>query len=471
MAPDVSKHNDDLSRYIRATARIAAERQLLFVDLFAGARTGLTDNGMHIKAAAQPHVAFELARQLGVAVPTRDQLEPLRLAVLEKHRLWYDYWRPANWKLLYGDDARRQFTKGGESYIPFKEEWKRLLPLIDQGRTTCLADRAGRGATRATADPCRKSSTRDRNAEYSEGAGVVQDLPGSGGQSLCLRKGRSDFSSGDSMGYGGAGPTSRLRRPIRTSFRVILQNDKIIVLEDTDRDGTADRSTVFAEGLNIPTGLELGDGGVYVGQNSELLVSSRQRWRRKSRTIGASFSSGFGNGDSHQTINSFVWSPGGELYMGQGDGIESRVETPWGPSHLYQAGFYRFRPRRLRVASGLLDDFMGPGNPWGVEFDDWGQIFSIDGAGGVTYLSPGQIPTSHRRTNRHDRPAGWVLRHRLSGWQSTCPNRCAAIFIVGDYKANRVKRFSVQPDRAGFKLRVEGSPCFILAIATSDPSM
>ena len=108
---------------------------------------------------------------------------------------------------------------------------------------------------------------------------------------------------------------------------------------------------------------------------------------------------GFGNGDSHQTINSFVWSPGGELYFGQGDGCESRVETPWGSSDLFQAGFYRFRPKRLQLHP-LLDDFMGPGNPWGVAFDRWGQIFSIDGAGGVTYLSPGQIPSNHRQIGR-----------------------------------------------------------------------
>lgn len=50
-----------------------------------------------------------------------------------------------------------------------------------------------------------------------------------------------------------------------------LPNDKIIMLEDANDDGVADKSTVFADGLNIPTGLEWGDGGVYVGQNTELV--------------------------------------------------------------------------------------------------------------------------------------------------------------------------------------------------------
>ena len=89
------------------------------------------DNGMHVTPEAQVKVAQAIAGQLGVKPPAAAVLEPLRLAVIEKHRLWYDYWRPANWKLLYGDDSRRVFTRGGKDYIPFREEWKKLLPLID----------------------------------------------------------------------------------------------------------------------------------------------------------------------------------------------------------------------------------------------------------------------------------------------------------------------------------------------------
>ena len=37
--------------------------------------------------------------------------------------------------------------------------------------------------------------------------------------------------------------------------------DKLVILEDTDRDGRADRHTVFADGLHLAAGFELGDGG------------------------------------------------------------------------------------------------------------------------------------------------------------------------------------------------------------------
>src|SRR5271166_6659154 len=48
-------------------------------------------------------------------------------------------------------------------------------------------------------------------------------------------------------------------------------NDKILVLEDTRGTGKADKVRVFADGLLIPTGLEPGDGGVYVANSTDLV--------------------------------------------------------------------------------------------------------------------------------------------------------------------------------------------------------
>ena len=51
-----------------------------------------------------------------------------------------------------------------------------------------------------------------------------------------------------------------------------IPNDKIIQLTDSDGDGQADRSTVYADGLNIPTGLETTGDTLFVGQGTELLM-------------------------------------------------------------------------------------------------------------------------------------------------------------------------------------------------------
>ncbi|MEM7395853.1 MAG: hypothetical protein AAF492_26260, partial [Verrucomicrobiota bacterium] len=131
LIPDLTQHNVSLAVYVKAMADIAADRKLKFVDLFTEGRGGLTENGMHVLPEAQTRVAREVARQLRVKAPAEGELEALRVAVIEKHRLWYDYWRPANWKLLYGDDSRREFTRGGRDYMPFREEWQKLIPLIE----------------------------------------------------------------------------------------------------------------------------------------------------------------------------------------------------------------------------------------------------------------------------------------------------------------------------------------------------
>ncbi len=453
LVPDISHHNRVLALYVAAIKQIAIEREATFVDLYhheqqKNTPTRLTRNGMHLTPAAQADVAGRIAEQMGISFSPVEKLEPLLTAIREKHRLWYDYWRPANWKLLYGDDSRRQFTKASQGQVPFREEWKRLLPMIQEAEQRVWTIASGGidpGNNRPEPEQLHGDQTADIQQEL-----AAFTLP----EGLSVNLFASDaegLTSPLAIRWDAAG---RMYVTVTTTYPHVfpgdVPNDKIIVLEDTNQDGIADKSTVFAEGLNIPTGIELGDGGVYVGQNTELLFLKDTNGDGKAdhRRV---LLSGFGNGDSHQTINSFVWSPGGELFMGQGDGIESRVETPWGSSDLFQAGFYRLRPSRLQMHP-LLDDFMGPGNPWGVEFDDWGQIFSIDGAGGVTHLSLGQIPAHRRlRLGRIGEPGGYCGISHLDGQH--LPSSLHGQFAIGDYKSNRVKCFSVMAEGAGFKLQ------------------
>lgn len=445
--PDLSKRNDDLARYVKAIETIAAKRKLVFVDLFANVDGGLTNNGIHVSPKAQASVAKEIARQLGV---NTNLDESLRRAIVEKHRLWYDYWRPANWKLLYGDDSRRVFTRGGKNYVPFREEWKELVPMIARAEERVWTMASG-GDDPGHNRPKPEVLHGDPNAniENEIASFTVPD----GFKVNLFASDKDGLTSPLAIRWD---PAGRAYVTVTTAYPHVFPgdapNDRIIMLEDTDHDGVAEKSTVFADGLNIPTGLELGEGGVYVGQNTEMLFLKDTDGDGKADERQVLLS-GFGNGDSHQTINTFVWSPDGQMFFGQGDGCESRVETPWGASNLFQAGFYRLRPRRLQLHP-LLDDFMGPGNPWGVGFNEWGQIFSIDGAGGVTFLSPGQIPTTHRlKISTIGKPGGYCGIGYLDGRH--LPKSMHGHFVVGDYKANRVKRFSVQSNGSGYRLHWE----------------
>ena len=51
-------------------------------------------------------------------------------------------------------------------------------------------------------------------------------------------------------------------------------DDKLIILEDNDRDGKADNQITFADGLHIPVGFEFSPEGVYVSQGTNLTLFS-----------------------------------------------------------------------------------------------------------------------------------------------------------------------------------------------------
>src|SRR5436189_2327854 len=103
--------------------------------------------------------------------------------------------------------------------------------------------------------------------------------------------------------------------------------DRIKILEDTDGDGRADKVTVFADGLNLATGLQLGNGGVYVGQAPDFLFlqDTNHDDKADTRTV---LLTGFGLDDRHELLNGFTWGPDGWLYMTHGVFTHSRVKIP-----------------------------------------------------------------------------------------------------------------------------------------------
>src|ERR1051326_7793381 len=106
--------------------------------------------------------------------------------------------------------------------------------------------------------------------------------------------------------------------------------DRIKILEDTDGDGRADKVTVFADSLNLATGFQLGNGGVYVGQAPDFLFLEDTDGDGKAdkRTV---IKTGFGLDDRHELLNGFTWGPDGWLYMTHGVFTYSMVKDPSDP--------------------------------------------------------------------------------------------------------------------------------------------
>ncbi len=150
--------------------------------------------------------------------------------------------------------------------------------------------------------------------------------------------------------------------------------DDILVLEDQDGDGSFEKRTVFAAGLNLVSGLEVGFGGAWVGAAPYLYFIPDRDDDLVPDGPPEVLLDGWGYEDTHETLNSFAWGPDGWLYGCHGVFTHSRVGEPGTPDEervQINAGVWRFHPTRR--------DFevfaWGTSNPWGLDFDDRGQAF------------------------------------------------------------------------------------------------
>ncbi len=158
-------------------------------------------------------------------------------------------------------------------------------------------------------------------------------------------------------------------------------NDKLIILEDTNGDGRADAVKTFADRLYIPTGFALGDGGVYISQQPNLMFLQDTDGDDRA-DVRRVVLHGFGTEDSHHSIHAYTWGPDGALYFQEGTFLHSQVETPYGPVRVDYASVFRYEPRTEKLSVFVSYPFA---NPWGHVIDRWGQNFISDASNGYNY--------------------------------------------------------------------------------------
>ena len=231
-------------------------------------------------------------------------------------------------------------------------------------------------------------------------------------------------------------------------------NDKLIILEDRDGDGRADHSSVFIDGLDMPTGFALGHNGVYVGEGHDLIHVKDTDGDGRGDRREVLFT-GFGTGDTHQNINSFAWSPGGELFFCQGLHCFSHVQTPWGIRRLEEHGSWRLRPLRRQLNSYRRTS--GGGNPWGYAFGDWGEPFIKSNGTGISELLPAMVQTDHIGGGF------WGGSMQIGGTKiksmiieiidsAHLPADLQGDFLIAGYFARNIARLRPSVDGAGHKL-------------------
>lgn len=150
--------------------------------------------------------------------------------------------------------------------------------------------------------------------------------------------------------------------------------DRIVVLEDTDGDGKYEKQTLFRDGLNLVSGLEVGFGGVWVGAAPYLMFIPDRNDDLVPDGPEQILLDGWGYQDTHETLNAFIWGPDGWLYGCHGVFTHSKIGKPGTPDDKripMNAGVWRYHPLKHQFEVFAW----GTSNPWGVDFTDTGEAF------------------------------------------------------------------------------------------------
>ncbi|MCA1963136.1 MAG: HEAT repeat domain-containing protein, partial [Prosthecobacter sp.] len=429
VAPVPFERSAALSEYTDAIRALALKKGLHFIGPIHTIGPILDENG-HREMAEQITKAFGLQTTSNEAV---------RAQVIEFERLWFDYWRPMNWAFLMGDRTNVPYSRDWKdsSKRIFPQEMEDFRPLLDQAERNIWAAIEGKPVTPIGARssiPVEPPTAKPQSPEEELASFQIMD-----GFAVNLFASEADgIIKPIQMRWDERG---RLWVACAVSYPQIKPgekaNDYVLVCEDRDGDGKADKFHKFVEGLFMPSGIELGDGGLYVAQGTELLHFKDSDGDDKADTKRIVLG-GFGTADSHQMINCINWGFGGELWFTQGHHIYSRVETPYGVETLNRAGIWRYRPR-----TGHLDPFFqwssAGANCWGVTTTEYGQPFHKSGANiGSWFSTPGLVRSNlavdAQAMNLCLAPIKQVGQEFLHS--SMFPKEMQGRIVIGGYYAN-----------------------------------
>jgi putative membrane-bound dehydrogenase-like protein len=150
-------------------------------------------------------------------------------------------------------------------------------------------------------------------------------------------------------------------------------NDRIKICEDTDGDGKADKFTVFADKLSIPTSLVFANGGVIVAQMPDTLFLKATGNDDRADVRRVLFS-GWGTSDTHAGPSNLRWGFDNWIWGTVGySGFDGSVN---GQGHRFGQGIFRFKLGQGPEVSELEFLTSTTNNTWGLGFSETGQVFA-----------------------------------------------------------------------------------------------
>lgn len=447
--PAADGHDLNAKRQFIADAlnKYAKHTSVRFVDLLTPTRAAITkqellNDPIRYNSKGYHAAALAVVNSLGISPPTMEpkEYEDLRNLIAAKNDLYFHRYRPQNETYLRGFRKHEQGQNAKEiaTFDPLIAQAELRIAAYLQGNPLPPAPKAWEPAPRTVEalDP------EDERKEF-----VVPK-----GFDISLFAAEPMIKNPIHMNFDSRGRLWVATSPIYPHIMPgAIPTDQVVILEDTNNDGRADRRTIFAEDLLIPTAVLPDDrGGAFVANSTELLHLSDTDGDGQS-DMRRVILSGFGTEDTHHILHTFRWGPDGAFYFNQSVYIHTHLETPHGVERLMGSGIWRFQTDTWKadaVMRGLV-------NPWGHAFNRWGQSFATDGAGGdgINYAFRGSaFPTAvgYSRTLRGLNPGQpkYCSLVVISGrgfpedWQDS--------MVANDFRGNRVKRFMLAPQGSGY---------------------
>lgn len=403
--PNGKKENVNLALYAIAMKEVAEKNNILYIDAFnptnkwyAESKAPLTIDGSQLNDAGYNKFSKLIVdKTFGDIKPKAEaHRELVHAAVLEKNWMWHNDYKIPNGVHVFG----RRYDPFGPDNYPFELAKIRELTVIRDSAIWLAAK--GEKMDLALADqhtsklpPVETNFNPKENGslEYLYGKDALSKLTVPPGYKIDLFASEQEFAdlaNPVQMSFDNKGRLWVATMPSYPHYKPgdSKPNDKLIILEDTDGDGKADKQTTFVDGLHVPVGFEFAPEGVYVSQGTNLMLFTDTDGDDKADKKEIMLS-GFDDHDTHHAHSAYAADPSGAIFMGEGVFLHTNVETSYGPVRATNGGFYRYSPQRHyleRVAQLSIP------NPWGIAFDEWGEeIFAETSGPDVRWMLPGEV--------------------------------------------------------------------------------
>ncbi len=403
--PDGKQENRNLALYTKAMKEVAEANDVLFVDmytpfkkLFGKGDRQLTIDGLQLNDEGYREFSLRLTDALFGKKKVQDERHRglVHAAVKEKNWMWHKDFKMPNGVQAFG---RRYDPFGPDNYPAEITKIREMTAIRDEAIWKALKgekmnlDSADALTTQLPEVKTNYTPSNKNGApRYLYGEEAVSKIKMAPGYKIELFASEQEFPE--------------LEKPMQLTFDnegrlwvAIMPtyphwkpgdpkpNDKILIFEDTDGDGKADKQTVFADSLHLPVGFEIAAEGVYVSQGTDLVLLTDTDGDGKADKKEVLLS-GFDDHDTHHAHHAYTADPSGAIYMGTGVFLISDIETPYGTVRTTNGGFFRYEPNRHKLEFTQLS----VPNPWGIAFDEWGQNFYAETSGpDVSWMMPGSV--------------------------------------------------------------------------------